>query len=252
MDSAFRSQLLDYVRRRCVEADQIAAPSDFASPSFSSEMSIAMISAPNSLAICTAMWPRPPMPKIARRRLGDIRSLLERPIGGYTGTKERRRLKRRKSCGNLYGVAGRHFEKLREAAVHSYTGYLLFQAKVFVAFHAERALPAGPVNPRYSDPLTNLELVDGGTFLNNVANNLMSEDQGFLSNRSQLRPIPIGKVQIGVADSASFYLDKHVFRFQHWPRSISNDERLFKFLKDRSLNDYLIYKRRQSVGRCPG
>jgi hypothetical protein len=178
--------------------------------------------------------------------------LLQRPMGGCTGTKERRRLNRRKSFGNLYGVAGRHFEKLREAAIHGYTCNLLFHAKVFVAFQAERALPAGPVNPRYSDPVTNLKLVDGGAFLNNVANNLMSEDQGFLGNGSKLRPIPIGKVQIGVADSASFYLDKHVVRFQHWPRSIFKDERLFKFLKDRSLHDYLDSKRRQSVGKFPG
>src|SRR5208282_5964940 len=44
-----------------------AAPSDFASESFSSAMSIAVTSAPAARPICTARWPRPPTPKTANR-----------------------------------------------------------------------------------------------------------------------------------------------------------------------------------------
>src|SRR5215472_5160767 len=49
-----------------------SAPSDFANSSFSSETSMAVISAPISRAICTAKCPKPPIPKIARRCPGKI------------------------------------------------------------------------------------------------------------------------------------------------------------------------------------
>src|SRR6516162_9114517 len=142
MDSAFRSQLLDHIRRGCVEANRGTKRfrksqflfgdvnrDDFC-PQFPRDLHGDMTQAANA--------------KDRQALARSYSGLLQRTMGGYTGTKERRRLNRRKSFGDFYGVAGRHFEKLREAAIHSYTCNLLFYAKVFVAFQAERALPAGP------------------------------------------------------------------------------------------------------------
>jgi len=94
----------------------------------------------------------------------------------HTSAKQRRHFNRRKPVGNLQGVARRGFQKLCEATVHGHSGNLLPQTKVFIAFLAEGALAASPVNPGYAGAVTNLQIANGGASPDNATGNLVAED----------------------------------------------------------------------------
>src|SRR6516164_3731046 len=158
---------------------------------------------------------------------------------GHTGAKQRRHFNRRKPLGNLQCVARRGFQKLCEAPVHGHSRNLLPRTKVFIAFLAEGALTTGPVNPGYAGAVTNLQIANGGASPDNAAGDLVAEDQGFLDNGSELRPISIGQMQIGVADAAGLDLDENLVGFQFRPRNLLEHQRTFEFLQNRGLHAHL-------------
>src|SRR5215469_3248 len=157
----------------------------------------------------------------------------------HAGAKQRRHFNRRKPLGNLQGVARRGFQKLCEATVHGHSGNLLPQTKVFIAFLAECALTASPVNPGYAGAVTNLQIANGGASPDNAAGDLVAEDEGFLDNGSKLRPISIGQMQIGVTDAAGFDLDENLVGFQFRPRNLLEHQRFPELLQNRGLHAHL-------------
>src|SRR5260370_40824319 len=101
-------------------------------------------------------------------------------------------------------MASRGLYEFRVVAIHSYSSNLLIYAKIFVSLPAHFAIAAGPVNPRNSDSVAQLKIMHCGVFFDHPSGNLVAQDQGFLYNSGELRPISISHVQIGMAYTASF------------------------------------------------
>src|SRR5690349_15290704 len=78
-------------------------------------------------------------------------------INGNSGTKQRRSLDGRNRVGNSRGVAGRGLDELRVTPVHGHTGNFLLHAEIFIAFAAELAFAARPVNPRHAHPVADFK-----------------------------------------------------------------------------------------------
>src|ERR1700722_7839868 len=72
------------------------------------------------------------------------------------GAKEGCSLNAGKPVGNLQSVTRGRLYEFGVTAVHSDPGNLLFDAKVFVTFTTESALPTCPVNPRYAHSVAQL------------------------------------------------------------------------------------------------
>jgi hypothetical protein len=149
-------------------------------------------------------------------------------------------------------MARRRFQKLGEATIHSHSGNFLFYAEIFMALLAEGALAAGPVNPGDASPVANLQITNRGAFLNDPTGNLVTEDQRSLCDRGELRPIPIGKVQVRVADAASLDLDENLVRVEFRPRNLFEHERLFEFVQDCGLHAHLSVYHKQSAEKFRG
>jgi hypothetical protein len=84
-----------------------------------------------------------------------------------------------------------------------------------------------------------LQIANGGTSPDNATGNLVAEDQGFLDNGSELRPISIGQMQIGVADTAGLDLDENLVGLRFRPRNLLEHERFFEFLQNGGLHAHL-------------
>ncbi|MGA7424981.1 MAG: hypothetical protein WBW77_20020, partial [Candidatus Sulfotelmatobacter sp.] len=70
-------------------------------------------------------------------------------------------------------------------------------------------LSAGPMDPRHANAVADIDILYTRADLNNGADHFMSKDERLLDNPSQLRPIAIRHVQIGVAYSANFNLNQN-------------------------------------------
>jgi hypothetical protein len=128
----------------------------------------------------------------------------------------------------------------------------LFYAEIFMALLAEGALAAGPVNPGDASPVADLQITNRGAFLNDPTGNLVTEDQRSLCDRGELRPIPIGKVQVRVADAARLDLDQNLVRAELGPRNFFEHERLFEFVQDCGLHAHLGVYHKQSAEKFRG
>src|SRR5271155_3036203 len=145
---------------------------------------------------------------LARLDFGVLQGAIHRDAGA----EKRRGVAGGKLRGNFQRVAGRSFDEFREAAVHGDAGDLLFDAEIFIAFAAEFAFAAAPVEPGDADAVADLQIFDGCAFSHDAAGNFGTEDQRFFDDAHQLRPIGIGQMQIGMAHAAGFDFDQDFVR----------------------------------------
>ncbi len=122
------------------------------------------------------------------------------------------------------------------ATVHGGACDHLFAAEILVALPAEFAFPAGPVNPRHTDAITHLHILNGSALLHDVTRDLMPQDERSFHDAIKLFPIPIGQMEIGMADSARFHLDEHVVGAGLGPRDFLDRKRLLEFVQDGSFH----------------
>src|ERR1700722_14301784 len=93
------------------------------------------------------------------------------------------------------------------SAIDGYTGDLLFGTEDFIALAAELTFPTGPVNPGNANAVSDMQLMNDFAFFYDATCDFMPEDQWFLGDGNELRPIAVGHVQIRVADAASLHFD---------------------------------------------
>src|SRR5208282_436493 len=93
----------------------------------------------------------------------------------------------------------------------------LLQAQVLVAFLAKLTLSACPLHPRHTDPVSHLDTLDRRAALHHAAYDLMSQDQRLLHDVSQLRPVAIGHVQVGMTHTTNLNLDQDLVLASFWP-----------------------------------
>ena len=117
-------------------------------------------------------------------------------------------MRRSKIIWNSGHVGRGCFHKFGVASIHGHTGDLLTNAQVLVAFAAKLTLSAGPIDPRHATAVADIDICTARADLNNGADHFMSKDEWLLDNPSQLRPIAIRHVQIGVAYSQTSTLKK--------------------------------------------
>src|ERR1039458_1255132 len=110
---------------------------------------------------------------------------------------------------DFQGMTRRSLHEFCVSAVHGYAGNFLFDAEVLVAFTAEVAFAAGPVHPGNANAVADFQVIDGSAFLYDAAGDFVPEDQGFLGDGNDLRPIAISHVQIRVADATRFHFNQH-------------------------------------------
>src|SRR6185312_9110296 len=84
-------------------------------------------------------------------------SLHKGAIDRYACTKKRCGLLRWNRVRNLCGMSGRRFDVFRIAAIDGNAGNFLFYAEILIAFTAELAFAAGPVNPGHTDAVANFQ-----------------------------------------------------------------------------------------------
>jgi hypothetical protein len=77
-----------------------------------------------------------------------------------------------------------------------------------VPLAAEITSAAGPINPGDANAIADLEVANPFAFLHHATGNLVPEDQWLLRYFSELRPVPIGYVQIRMTHPAGFHLNE--------------------------------------------
>src|SRR5580700_6545286 len=103
------------------------------------------------------------------------------------------------------------------------------------------------MDPRHADAVADLHTLHIGADLDNVSHHFMPEDERFLDDPSQLRPIAIRHVQIGVAHSANFNLDQNFAFCGLGKRNILNCKRSLEVAKHSSF--HLLPSRGTAIGR---
>src|ERR1700731_5365105 len=101
-----------------------------------------------------------------------------------------------KPVRDLQRVARGRLYEFGVTAIHSHTRNLLFDAKVFVTFATESALPAGPVHPRYAHSVAQLQIRNRRSLFRHAACYFVPENQRSFRDRHDLRPVAIRHVQI--------------------------------------------------------
>jgi hypothetical protein len=101
------------------------------------------------------------------------------------------------------------FDKFGIPTVDGYTGNLLLNAKVLVAFTAKLTLSTGPMDPWHTDAVADIQTLNSRAHVNNGADHFVPEDKRLLDDPRQLRPVAVRDVQIGVAHAANLNLDQN-------------------------------------------
>ncbi|PYX73565.1 MAG: hypothetical protein DMG78_08635 [Acidobacteria bacterium] len=105
-------------------------------------------------------------------------------------------------------MACRCFHEFGIATIDGDASDLLSPAEVFISFAAELAFAAGPVNPRYSDPLADLKILYRRALFDHDPGDLVAGNQWCFNNFRELRPVSIGDVDIRMANTAGFHTDQ--------------------------------------------
>src|ERR1700728_239539 len=114
-----------------------------------------------------------------------------------------------KIIGNPGDVGSGCFDKFGISTVHRHPGNLLLSAEVLVAFAAKLTVSTRPMDPGHADAVTDIYTPHGRASLNNGTDHFVPEDERPFDDPSQLRPVAIRHVQIGVAHAANLDLDKN-------------------------------------------
>src|SRR5271156_4008311 len=110
-------------------------------------------------------------------------------------------------------MARRRLDEFGVATVHAHARDLLFSAEVFVALAAHFTFGAAPEDPGHPNAVTDLVIADGLAFFHHASGDFMPQDQRFLDDFRQLRPIAVREVPSRMAHSARFYFDENFI----WP-----------------------------------
>src|ERR1700745_820728 len=121
-------------------------------------------------------------------------SVFQGAIDCDARAEERRGVDAGKSVGNLQRMSRGGLYEFSVSPIHSYTGDLLFRTAIFISLAAELTFPTGPMHPRNANAISEFQVIDGCTFFYDAAGDLMPEDQRFLHDRNDLRPIATGNV----------------------------------------------------------
>ena len=127
----------------------------------------------------------------------------------------------------------------------------LFQAEVFIPLAAEVTLVTGPVNPRDTHSVIDLQLANGRALLDHAPGNLVAKNERLLDDSGQLHPVRIGNMQIGVAHPAGFYCDEDFTFLGSRPIDFLNGEGLFEFVEDSSLHGEDSITAGRPAGKIP-
>src|SRR6185437_632136 len=125
--------------------------------------------------------------------------LLYRSIDRHSGAKKRRRLRGRNGVWNSGGMSGRSLDVLGVAAIDGKPGDLLPRAKILIAFAAELALAASPVDPGHAHAVVHLQIAHAAANFHHAARYFMSWNQRNLRDPAKLLPVAFNNVQIRVA-----------------------------------------------------
>src|SRR3984957_9160205 len=130
-------------------------------------------------------------------------------MDGNPGTEQRSSLLRGKIIRNSGYVRRGRFHKFSISAVHGHTSNLLLNAKVLVAFPAKLTFSAGPMDPGHADAVSDLRTLHSRTDLNNRTDHFVPKNKRLLDDPSQLRPVAVRDMQVGVTHAANFHLDQN-------------------------------------------
>jgi hypothetical protein len=137
-------------------------------------------------------------------------------------------------------MACRRLDEFGIATIDVDSGNLLPPAKIFISFSAELAFAAGPVNPRYSNALADLQILHRRAFFDHNPGNFVAGDQSGLNDFGEVRPVPIDDVHIGMADTAGFYAYQDFASSRLRSADFFYRERLLEFMQDRSLHAFRL------------
>src|SRR6202030_179641 len=101
-------------------------------------------------------------------------------------------------------------------------GNLLSNTKVLVAFAAKLTLSTSPMDPGHAYAIADLHTVHGRAGLHHRTDHFVPEDERFLDDPSQLRPVAIRDVQVGMAHAANFNPDQNFALCGFGKRNILN------------------------------
>jgi hypothetical protein len=104
------------------------------------------------------------------------------------------------------------------------------------------------VNPRYSDPIADLQILYRRAFFDHDPGDLVAGDQWCFNDFRELRPVSIGDVHIGMADTAGFYAYQHFVSSRLRLADLFHRERLFEFAQDDSLHAFRLTFPRKGCG----
>jgi hypothetical protein len=127
---------------------------------------------------------------------------------GNSRTKQRRRLLGAKRVRNLDDVAGWGLGKFCISAICHYSGDALPYTQILVTFPAKLTLPACPLDPRHSDAVAYFHTLDRRASFHHPAYDLMAQNQRFLYDAGQLRPVALSHVEVRMADAANLHFDQ--------------------------------------------
>jgi hypothetical protein len=168
--------------------------------------------------------------------------VLQRAIDRDSRAEKWRSVDRGKPIRNLQGMTSGSFHEFSVAAIHGYAGDLLFNAEVLISLATELTFSTGPVNPRNANVVSEFQVIDGCAFFHDATCDFVPEDQWFLGDGNDLRPIALGHVQIRMADAASLHCDQHFMCVGLGPSDFFDSQRLFEFVQDGGLHRVYLEK----------
>jgi hypothetical protein len=142
-------------------------------------------------------------------------------------------------------VACRRLYEFRVAAINAHPRDLLLRAEVFVSFTAHLTLATAPKNPRHANPVANFVIANRRAFLDDTPGNFVPEDQRFLDDLCELRPVTVSNVEIGMANAARFDFDENFIRAWNGTLDFFESERSLKIVQDCGFHgrDLMTYRR---------
>src|ERR1700686_5208486 len=100
----------------------------------------------------------------------------QRSVDRDPGAKKRGSLNAGKTVWDLQRVARGRLYEFGITPVYSHPGNLLFDAKVFITFTTESALPARPVHPRYAHFLAQCQIRNRSSLFHHAARDFVPKD----------------------------------------------------------------------------
>jgi len=93
------------------------------------------------------------------------------------------------------------------------------------------------MNPRHSDLVAHLQVLNRRTLFDHPTGDFVAENQWSLYDCRQLRPIPIGDMQIGMAHAARFDLDQDFLGPRLRRVHFLHGQRLLEFMQNGGFHD---------------